>query len=517
MIVNAVTFIPDPGEPVRPTAPAAPVAADPSWMDQALTFADQHQQVIAIAAIGIANLIALRLLTKVIRRKKGTPAVSEGRVRKALVYLAASIGSAFTLTSMWNVFEHSFNIDNWGVRLVLCGVFEIMMLSSAVNSRAFRLRRAKQQSELSTPTESPAATPTAERRELDVDGIAVWVFAAVAGVICFTDSTNPVEAGMRGFLPLAVAWMWERAIAADLRTFARTVRDKKINLRISTERILVALRIAEPTGRDVSEVDKARYRSAFTIAAFKLHTLRADKALHWRISIARWRLRRAGLAIMKRSGVAELVAARRDVATLYGIEDFTAPDAVGHLAGWRDRVIDVTPADGDTTNATDAATLTQAPAQSPAVTGTATNAPTVTRPAVTPTVTQSAVSGVIVTNTPATNGRVRPLSRDVIDAEFASWTTQQVEDYAAERARHVLAETDNKTAGMREYFLICLALGVEPKGSAMAKAVGASGGLGRGKAIEWHGALAVDDAESVLRGALARVTAERAAGGDDRD
>ncbi|MFI6228656.1 hypothetical protein ACIBCR_15245 [Micromonospora echinospora] len=201
-----------------------------------------------------------------------------------------------------------------------------------------------------------------------------------------------------------------------------------------------------------------------------------------------------------------------------------------------------TPADTDTTSVT--ADRQPSPSPRPAVTvpaATPTRRHTVTAPIVYKrvTVTQAATSDA-VTDTdadaatgdadatvapspkPATDvtaaGKVRPLSRDLIDARFRDWTVEQIEEYAAERARAVAAETGNKTAGMREYFLACLALGVDPKGSVMARVVGIKGeGLGRSKAKQWHGELAVADAEQVLRDAHATIAAEVAAGGDGRD
>ncbi|MEU7978282.1 hypothetical protein AB0B63_07090 [Micromonospora sp. NPDC049081] len=163
------------------------------------------------------------------------------------------------------------------------------------------------------------------------------------------------------------------------------------------------------------------------------------------------------------------------------------------------------------------------PAKRPAVT-----APPVTQPRVTtPTADAPPASDVTEDNTPpspartATDttapGKVRPLSRDLIDARFRDWTVDQIEEYAAERARAVAADTGNKTAGMREYFLVCLALGVDPKGSLMARVVGIKGeGLGRAKAKQWHGELTVADAEQVLRDAMARVASELTAEGDTR-
>lgn len=552
-MTEQLALIPDPGEPRHPHVPAP--AVEGSWVDTALSVAASYRPVAIAAAIALATLVILWAVNRLIRRIKGekSPAVQFGgnKLRKVLVYLAASIGSGFTITSMWNAFDHKLHIDNIFVRIVLCAVFEIMILASAVNSRAFRIKRAAEHDDREEARKAAGETdkPTVEQREIDVDGIATWVFAVVSAWICYSDSTNSVEAAMRGFLPIGVAWMWERAIAADLRTFTRTVRSKKINLRISTERILVFLRLAEPTGRDVSDVDRARYRSAFTVAAFKLHTRRADEAWQWRIDFARWRLRRAGLAIMKRSGVAELMAAQKDVATLYGIEDFTAPDAVEHLAAWKPRVIDGTVTDdGDGQPVTSEATTVtgdvldgevvtepSSPVTAVTVTSPVTPvpvsedrypspvAPTVTvTPSPSRTVTSEGDAPATTTVTPSprravTSGRnvkVAPLSRDLIDAQFRSWSRDQIEDYAAQRAKQAVADSGKKVDGLREYFLTCLALGIDPVGAQMARAIDASEGLARKNTPKWYGELAVADAEQILMDAHNRLLAEMSSNGD---
>lgn len=534
MTASGWLLLPDPGEPTPGRATPAPV--EPNWVDQAMEHASRHPLATAIAASTLITLTFIGARRRRARRKASDPLRIDGSFgRKALVFVAAGVGSGFTIYSMWRVFEHQLHISNPALRGVLCGVFEIAMLSSALNSRAFRIRHAAEQADEGKRRaemlkgDANATFPADDRKPVDVDGIVAWIIGLLSGVFCALDATNPVERGIRFVLPLLVVWMWERAIASDLRTFTRGTNRRKIVLRVSLERVLVALRIADSTGRGVDDVDRARYRSAFTIAAFHLHNLTGTKAAGLRVTYARWRLRRAGIAIMKRFGVDELTAARTDVATLYGIEKETGPEAVKDLTPWRPKLV----IDGSVTNAvtspggalavTRDVTPTKPspvmPSPRAAVTG-ASNATLVPSPRrdVTPSpAPKVTATGALVGDAPVAVTRVRPLSRDVIDAQFLSWTAGQVEEYAAERAQHVLTETGNKTAGMREYFLTCLALGVEPKGSAMAKAVGASGGLGRGKAIEWHGELAVDDAEMVLRDALARVTAERAAGGDGHE
>ena len=532
MTYVSALFRPDDGEAPAVGQTVTPAPVEPSKWDQftgwAGTFAGQHTTAITTAVI--AALVLFIVVALVRRRRLPSGVNMNGNTgRKTMVAVAASIASTFTIYSMWRVFEHQLHITNDLLRIALCGVFEIAMVSSALNSRAFRLKwaadeKAEQARREKVLAVDPSATFVDEKKPVDVDGIAVWVIAFLSGLWIVGDSTTPVAAGVGFVVPILAAWLWERLIAAELRTFTRAVKKRSIVLRISLERVLVALRLAEPSGRGVDEVERARRRTAFTVAAFRLHTRLADNARAWRVTIARWRLRRAGIAIMRQFGVAELTAARADVATLYGIENATSPDAVAGLTPWRASGV----IDGTATSVTpppsgrQAVTNTVTPVEAPPVTDVT---PTVARPATgvrhvpaprREVARKSAVTDAQTGATASDGTRVRPLSRDLIDEQFRSWTVEQVEAYAASRARAALTETGNKTTSMREYFLTCLALGVEPTGSAMARAVDAAGSLGRTKAKEWHGELAVDDAEQVLRDALARVAAERAAGGDDR-
>lgn len=521
MTIQTALLRPDTGE-AAPTGPRpTPAVAEPSWLDRATGWADAIPTGAwaALAAV-ILGFVAYRAIRN---RRVRTSAKSD----KLMTFFGAAVATGVVGTGMWAFFGDTLGITNPWLRAALFAFFEIAMLASALRSRRFRLDRAAAQvAEADRRARVLAVDPDAKfddnsSREMDVDGVAVWILALLSGTLAATHEHTAGAVGLRLVAPLIAAWLWERGLAGELRQFRRPGVGRKVHWRITPERVAVWLRIAEGSGRAVNEVERARLRTAFTIAAFRLHTRLADGARPWRVSVARWRLRRAGIAIMRKFGVTELTAARADVATLYGIEEATSPDAVAGLTPWQTgRVIDGTVTDAQVTarpkmavTAAKVSPVTPPPAEPDTATPAVRHVPAPRRE-VTPT---PAAEADATTSPTGDDTRVRPLSRDLIDAEFRTWTADQVAEYATKRAQQVVAETSNKTAGMREYFLTCLALGVEPTGSGMARAVDAAGSLGRTQAKKWHGELTVDDAEQVLRDAAKRIAAELAAGGDGRD
>ncbi|GAB7053154.1 hypothetical protein [Catenuloplanes indicus] len=173
------------------------------------------------------------------------------------------------------------------------------------------------------------------------------------------------------------------------------------------------------------------------------------------------------------------------------------------------------------------ATVTDAPgdAVTPAVTATATPAEATPSPAPSPTPRRTpsprprpAAAAKTVTaqsSVTVTADQARALSRDLVEQARAGMTDEQVEQYAEQRAQAVLAEDGTKVDGMREYWLTCVALGIEPKGTRMAKAVSGAESKGRTLAKKWNDDLAIGEAEHVLTSALERIAAERAGDGDE--
>jgi len=278
-----------------------------------------------LAVVTLALLIAAAAIAVNRIRNRETSKRESWAADKAMTFLAAGVATAVTGTGMWAFFADTLGVRSLPLLVGLFAFFEIAMLAEALRSRLFRIRRAREES--TNPTDS-------ETRDVDVDGIAVWVLAIISGVLAATHETEFGAIALRLIAPVIAAWLWERGLVGELQQFRRRKPTKKIALRISLERVLVFLRIAEPTKRDVDDVDRSRRRAAYTVAAYRLHTRLTDKAPTTLARVARWRLRRAGLAIMTRYGVAELQRARGDVAALYGMEQSTAPGSVAGLAPW---------------------------------------------------------------------------------------------------------------------------------------------------------------------------------------
>lgn len=583
--MNPYALLPDPGEPRFPAVTTP--TPEPDALDRIIDLIGAHPT--AAATVGITAAIATSAAVVALVASRRRNRHSGGKSDKLMTFFGAAVATGVVATGMWQFFGDVLHIDNPWMRAALFAFFEIGMLAEALRSRRFRLnraqradQRARERIERTKTGQSVAdldAADSDDRRQLDVDGLAVWALALMSGSFAAADQDTTAGVVLRLVAPIVAAWLWERGLAGELQQFRRPARrPSRINWTISPERVMVWLRLAEPTGREVNEIDRARRRAAFVTRAFRLHMLLTDGAMSWRIRIARWKLRRAGLDIMERFGVPELTAAQRDVATLYGIETGTAPDAVRHLTPWKPTAeaatdaarmltaqptptvgktdagtvtgevlpaavtpsprADVTPSPATaTTDAPAGDGVTRHPSPRPAVTVSA-RIPS-PRTTVTATVTPKAVTDAdtinrsdapasdsdgerqpsprpAVTPSPspaptATNGtvaRVSPLDRGVIDEQFRDWSTEKIEAHAALLAQQVATIARSKTAGMRAYFFTCMALGVDPKGSKMADAVGAAGSLGRTLAKKWHGELAVADAEQVIRDAYESVTAD---------
>lgn len=130
------------------------------------------------------------------------------------------------------------------------------------------------------------------------------------------------------------------------------------------------------------------------------------------------------------------------------------------------------------------------------------------------------VSDADVSSATTATGKVRPLSRDLIDPRFRDWTVEQIRAHATDKAQQVLAAGRTKRDGMHAFLMTCFALGLDPKGTWIAEAVDGAQSAARGKVKpEFQaklGALAVADAEKILLAEHNRIVAEIADGGDGR-
>lgn len=134
-----------------------------------------------------------------------------------------------------------------------------------------------------------------------VDGIAVWVVTALSGSFSAMDADGPEVAIFRLVMPLLAAWLWERGMSIERR---KARGGSTIQLRLAPERVLVWLRIAEPSGRTTSDVDAHRRLTRVAKAAAKVRALRRDGAGDRRLDRAQRRLDRAMRAAVTHAGLA---------------------------------------------------------------------------------------------------------------------------------------------------------------------------------------------------------------------
>lgn len=103
----------------------------------------------------------------------------------------------------------------------------------------------------------------AEVGRAGADGVGLWVLAALSSVLAASASGSLQEALGRLAIPLVAAWLWERLLAPQRRARKALRQASPIRWRITPERILVWLRLADATDMDVSKVDAGRRVARF--------------------------------------------------------------------------------------------------------------------------------------------------------------------------------------------------------------------------------------------------------------
>lgn len=258
-------------------------------------------------------IAAVAVLVSVLRPRRRRPAPAPARDRSqrletALTVAVAGIATAVAGQGMWRVAGDALHLAGPG-RMVLFAFIELAVVVSAV-----RARRALR-----------------ETGSTGVDGAAVWVLASLSAVLSALDARGGVEAVVRLAAPLVAAWLWERGMAPDRRAH-RARKPDVVAWRWTRVRLLVALRLAEPTDRTLADADRARRVTALVRAAWRYHQAETVPR-RW---LANRRLHRQALRAI---GLGGTDAAVRDevqqaLAALYGVAAGTAPAAVVHRAAW---------------------------------------------------------------------------------------------------------------------------------------------------------------------------------------
>jgi hypothetical protein len=223
------------------------------------------------AAVYLAAALAVLLLAWQLARRAVTGARGVLRGHQAedlLTIAAAGLAQAVVMNGMWGFAGHVLHFTG-AERGSLFAFLEI-----AVVACAFRARRNMGQFHSAGP-----------------EGIAVWVLSAMSGFFAAMAATSLPAALFRLAAPLVAAWLWHRAMSLDHR---RRFADRSVHWRLTTERILVKLHLAEPAERTASEVDAHRRLARLARAAKQVRVLRVAGA---RPSRLRWALRRLESAL----------------------------------------------------------------------------------------------------------------------------------------------------------------------------------------------------------------------------
>jgi hypothetical protein len=234
--------------------------------DLAWAWAAGHVTAVAVTAVAV---LAAAVLTRRLLRGR--------HVEDMLTLLAAVMAQAVVMNGMWRFAGNVLHFS--GVeRASLFAFLEICVVACALRARR-NMRRFN---------------------AAGVEGTAVWVLSALSGVFSALDARSFVEALFRLSTPLVAAWMWHRAISLERRE--RT--GQATHWRLTAERILVWLHLAEPQARTASEVDAHRRISRLARAAKRLRVLRAAGAKPWRLSLVLRRLDTALEGAVEHAGLA---------------------------------------------------------------------------------------------------------------------------------------------------------------------------------------------------------------------
>ncbi|WP_182884014.1 hypothetical protein [Microbispora sp. H10949] len=228
-------------------------------IDQLLRFAEENP-----VLTGVVALVALVLVGGVVAiaywiRKKN-------RTADALTYLAAGIATGVSATGMWKFAGDVLGLDG-PLRVLLFGFIEIAVVTSAVRARtAWRASAQRIEDQGRSAWDRPSA---------GIDGKAVWVLTLFTAICSAMDSHSPAEVVFRLAAPLVAAWLWERGMAIE-RDEIMTRRPSRIAWKVTPERLLVRLGLADPTDRTAEDVAVERYITRAALAAKKVRTLPED-------------------------------------------------------------------------------------------------------------------------------------------------------------------------------------------------------------------------------------------------
>ncbi|MER6827952.1 hypothetical protein ABT352_18380 [Streptosporangium sp. NPDC000563] len=251
-------------------------------IDQITAFAsDQPILTVIIGVFALVLLVvayfALRAVQRIAVRFFHSH-VAPRPVEDILTIVAASIATGVSAQGMWRFSGDVLGFDG-PLRLLLFAFIEVAVITSAVRAR--RNMR--------------------ENFSAGIDGIAVWALTGLTAVLSSMDARSTAEAIFRLAAPLVAAWLWERGMAIERHRISGRSR---INWRLTPERALVRIGLAEVSDRTASEVDAHRRLTRVALAAKRARALRESGASDRKMRSALTKLDRAMDRAVEHTGLA---------------------------------------------------------------------------------------------------------------------------------------------------------------------------------------------------------------------
>ncbi|MER5624916.1 hypothetical protein [Streptosporangium sp. NPDC002544] len=251
-------------------------------IDQITTFAsDQPVLTSLIGVFALVLLVAAYFALRAIQRMAVRffhSHVAPRPVEDILTIVAASIATGVSAQGMWRFSGDVLGFDG-PLRLLLFAFIEVAVITSAVRAR--RNMR--------------------ENFSAGIDGIAVWALTGLTAVLSSMDARSMAEAIFRLAAPLVAAWLWERGMAIERHRISGRSR---INWRLTPERALVRIGLAEVSDRTASEVDAHRRLTRVALAAKRARALRESGASDRKMRAALTKLDRAMDRAVEHTGLA---------------------------------------------------------------------------------------------------------------------------------------------------------------------------------------------------------------------
>ncbi|MGR6915458.1 hypothetical protein ACU635_14530 [[Actinomadura] parvosata] len=281
-----------------------------NWVPDGIAWAEAHP--IAAAVIGALALAVVVLLFRIWRRVRRLidmawrKYVAPRPVEDVLTVVAASIATGVSAQGMWRFSGDVLGLDG-PLRLLLFAFIEVAIVTSAVRAR--RNMR--------------------ENFAAGLDGIAVWGLTGLTAVLSSMDAASGPEAVFRLAAPLVAAWLWERGMAIERHRIRGTGR---INWRLTPERVLVRLGLAETKDRTAQEVDAHRRLTRVALAAKRAKMLRETGASDRKQRAAFAKLDKAMDAAVEHTGLAVDKARQKEllaqIAALFNAKALTDAEPV---------------------------------------------------------------------------------------------------------------------------------------------------------------------------------------------